>query len=62
MTTSKIGLTAETAGLHESDDAVGCPLCGGGVRPQRSGWQCVRCGLAVCEGCEGGVGECAVEG
>ena len=62
MTTSPAYLASENPRNHDADPAIACPVCGGGVRPQRSGWQCIRCGLALCEGCEGSAGECDAEG
>jgi hypothetical protein len=62
MTASPTYLMPENAHVHTAENAVGCPMCGGAVRPQRSGWQCVRCGFTICEGCEGGAGECDTEG
>jgi hypothetical protein len=34
-----------------------CPLCGGALIPLRGAVRCCRCGLTLCEGCEGSAGE-----
>ena len=34
-----------------------CPICGGGLIETRSLQRCVRCGFALCQGCEGGLAQ-----
>ena len=29
-----------------------CPVCLGGLIPQRGAWRCVRCGFSLCVGCD----------